>query len=374
MKKIIALILALSFILALAACGPDGPGEIEEENIVGEIVDNENRFRVGVIYNAEAASMDADVLAHETGIAAMCGSLGLSEDQIVRAEAEVGEVQALQEAVENCINEGCGLIFGTDKGFATAMIKAAREYPDVIFASVTDGEEYNGPENFSTYSGKIYQAFYLEGIAAGMKTESGMVGFVAPAETPLSDINAFAIGLSSINPEAVLLVKYTGERFEPEPERQAAVELLDMGCDVIAQSCTSPVPGQEAEGRGAWACGYGAEVADELPGAYLTAPIWNWGVYYTRVTKAAMENSYQNGDYYGGMEDGLVALVTPSKNCVKGTSGEINAAKAELLAGTDVFDREIVDNNGDIINPEDGILSRDEILNMDWYYRNIELW
>ncbi|MCH5188643.1 MAG: BMP family ABC transporter substrate-binding protein [Oscillospiraceae bacterium] len=374
MKKIIALILALAFVLAFAACGPEEPVDVEEEPNIGEIVSNENLFRVGVIYNAEAASMDADVLAHETGIAAMCDSLGLSDDQIVRAEAKVGEVQALQEAVESCVNEGCGLIFGTDRGFAPAMVKAALEYPDVIFASVTDGEEYNGPENFSTYSGKIYQAFYLEGVAAGMKTESGVVGFVAPVEAPLSDINAFAIGLSRVNPEAVLLVKYSGERFEPELERQAAAALLDMGCDVIAQSCTSPVPGQEAEIREVWACGYGAEVVNELPDAYLTAPIWNWGVYYTRVTKAAMEHSYQGGDYYGGMEDGLVALVTPSKNCVKGTSGEINAAKTELLAGTDVFDREIVDNNGDIINPEDGILSRDEILNMDWYYRNIELW
>lgn len=377
MKKTIVLktlALALLLIFSLAACGPAAPDEtVREPDAPAEAPAEKTAFKVGVIYGEDHS---ADLM-HEIGIEAMASSLGLSdgENGSVSAVHGVSSAEAVDEAVASLAGEGCGIIFCTNKSLASELQKQADGYPDVIFAAATDGKKSSSaPENFHTYSGRIYQAFYLSGIAAAMKSESGLVGFVAPKDGPLSSVNAFAMGVSRINPDIRVCVKVTNSRYDPEQERAAAEALLDMGCDVMAQSCLSSEPLLAAAEREVWACGCGNDVPDEAKGVWLTSPNFNWGVYYTRATKAAMEKTELEQDYYGGMNDGLVELTSLSSNCASETRAEVKAAKDEILAGTDVFDREITDNGGNLVNPEGEKLSRREIIDMNWYYRNIELW
>ena len=101
----------------------------------------------------------------------------------------------------------------------------AEEYPDVLFAHGT-GHKSNG-KNFINYFGKINQARYLSGIAAGMKTTSNKIGYVAAQNNEngevTSGIDAFAMGVESVNPDAKVYVKVTGSWFDPEGEGQACL-------------------------------------------------------------------------------------------------------------------------------------------------------
>ena len=157
------------------------------------------------------------------------------------------------------------------------MESLAKEYPKVIFCHGT-GYKKNDT-NFSNYFGRIYQARYLSGIVAGMKTQSNKIGYVAAMGKDNSEvtggIDAFAMGVYSVNPEAQVFVKVTNSWFAPEMESAAANALLDEGCDVIAQHCDTPNPQTAAEEHGVWGVGYNSDMTKDAPGATLTSVMWD---------------------------------------------------------------------------------------------------
>ncbi len=123
----------------------------------------------------------------------------------------------------------------------------------------------------------------------------------------------------------------------------AAETLIDTyGCGVIAQHCDSAQPQIVANEKGAFGCGYNSDMTNEAPDAHLTAPIWNWDAYYATAIKAAMENpaTFMNtvGNYYEGLNAGLVDVSALSKNCEPNTQTSIDAAKKLMKDGEwDVF-------------------------------------
>ncbi len=231
----------------------------------------------------------------------------------------------------------------------------------------------------NNYFGRIYQARYLAGVAAGLKTKTNKIGYVAAMDNTNSEvtggINAFAMGIESVNPDAKVYVKVTNSWFSPDLEKQAAEALLAMDCDVIGQHCDTTAPQLAAEAKGVWGCGYNSDMTKDAPKAHLTAPIWNWGVYYTQAAKAAMEGTWTNENYFGGMDDGLVDISPLSENCAEGTAEAIEAARAEIVDGTNkIFAGELYDNQGNKVCGEGEVISDADITgNMTWYYRNVEV-
>ena len=115
--------------------------------------------------------------------------------------------------------------------------------------------------------------------------------------------------------------------------------LIEMGCDVIAQHCDTANPQIAAQTKNVFGCGYNSDMTAEAPKAHLTAPIWNWGVYYTAATKAAMDGKWEDfGNYYGSLADGLVDISPLSENCAENTAEYIKLVKDLFKEGTwDVF-------------------------------------
>ena len=120
-------------------------------------------------------------------------------------------------------------------------------------------------KNFNNYFGRIYQARYLSGIVAGMNTTTNKIGYVAAMDNSNSEvtggIDAFALGIYSVNPDAEVYVKVTNSWYDPEAEENAAKTLLDMDCDVIAQHCDTEYPQTLAEERGVYSIGYNSDMS-----------------------------------------------------------------------------------------------------------------
>jgi basic membrane protein A len=367
-KKLLSLVLSLTMVLSLTACGTNGTGSSS--------VDSD--FKVGVIHIGDPADGAGYTYAHDQGIVAMQKELKLSDDQIIRKNnVKDTDAVATRTAIEECIEEGCKLIFGTSWGYMDTMEQMAEEYPDVIFSHAT-GYKSNG-KNMNNYFGRIYQARYLTGIAAGMKTKTNKIGFVAAMGKDNSEvtggINAFAMGVESVNPDAKVYVKVTNSWFDPTLEQQAAEALLDMDCDVIAQHADTTAPQLAAQKRGVWGCGYNSDMTKDAPKAHLTAPIWNWGVYYTKTAKAVMEGNWVCENYYGGMDDGLVDISPLSDNCAEGTKEKVDEARQAILDGTNkIFAGEIIDNEGNKVCADGEVISDADITGgMNWYYKTVEL-
>lgn len=370
-KKPLAVALCAAMLLALAACGQKPAGEQAGQT------DGSPDFKVGVIHIGDPADGSGYSYTHDQGIVEMQKALGLSDAQIIRKiNVDDGNPVAAKAAAEECVEEGCQIVFATSWGYMDTMEELANEYPDVYFSHGT-GYKSNG-KNFNNYFGRIYQARYLSGIAAGLKTQSGKIGYVAAMNVENSEvtggINAFALGVESVNPDAKVYVKVTNTWFDPTLEGQAAEALLDLGCDVIAQHQDTTAAQLAAQNRGAWSCGYNSDMTKDAPKAHLTAPIWHWGVYYTMAAKAVMEGTWDCADYYGGMDDGLVDISPLSENCAEGTAEKIEQARAKILDGSlKIFEGELFDNQGNKVCAEGEVLSDADITgNMNWYYRTVE--
>ncbi len=370
LAKLAALLLSVAMLATAAGCN-------KTDDAAGGDAANKD-FKVGVIHIGDPADGAGYSYAHDLGIVDMQKELNLDDSQVIRKINVVdSDAVATRTAIEECIEEGCKIIFGTSWGYMDTMEQMASEHPEVIFSHGT-GYKSNG-KNFNNYFGRIYQARYLAGIAAGLKTESNLIGYVAAMDVTNSEvtggINAFAMGVESVNPDAKVYVKVTNSWFSPDLEKQAAEALLDAGCDVIAQHCDTTAPQLAAESRGKFGCGYNSDMTKDAPKAHLCAPIWNWGVYYTKAAKAAMDGTWTGENYFGGMDDGLVDVSPLSENCAEGTQEAIDAARAKIKDGSfKVFEGELYDNAGNQVCAAGEVISDADITgNMNWYYRTVEV-
>ena len=414
MKKIIALLLAMVMVLSLAACGGSNePAETKApqqteaagENAPAETVAASD-FKVGAIYINSKNDTAGYTFAHHNGITTAMAELGLdAATQLVIVDEVPEDKEQVLSAIDTLVGEGANIIFGISFGYIDAMEEAAAEYPDVIFSHGT-GYKCN-ETNFNNYFGRAYQARYLAGIAAGMKSlEMGNnnVGYVAAygteyAETA-SGINGFALGVMAVNPDATIFVKKLGAWADEVNEAAFAVELIESyGCGVISQHCDSAQPQIMAENNGVFGCGYNSDMTPDAPKAHLTAAIWNWNVYYRTAMEAAMNCGEASNfvatmgspAYYGGLKEGFVDVSPLSENCTAGTQEIIDAVKAMMVNGEwDVFsgvkleiaadgtitkvDAPLVDNAGNEIVAAGGASVEDGVITgtMNYYVAGVE--
>lgn len=398
MKKVLSILLALVMVvLCFAACGNTqdaGQGDKTQTATIAAIP--KDQLKIGVIHIGDPADGSGYSYTHDLGIQGMQKNLGLSDDQIVRQLNIFDDnTTAIKNAIEDCIAQGCNVIFGTSYGYMDTMEALANEHPDVIFSHGT-GYKSNG-SNLNNYFGRIYQARYLAGIAAGLKTKTNKIGYVSAYGTELAEtcsgINAFTLGVQSVNPDAVVYVKKLKEWVNPQNETAYAEALINMGCDVISQHCDTANPQIAAEKAGVFGCGYNSDMTKDAPKAHLTATIWNWDVYYTAAVQAIIDGKWvEFGNYYKGVKEGLCDVSPLSANCVPGTQEKIDAVKALYNDGSwDVFtgvklsfdennnviktDAALKDNTGKEIVPAGGPSVEDSVItgSMNYFVEGVEV-
>ncbi len=404
-KKLLALLLVfvMVFAMALVSCeqapvdeNPNDVTDGQTNTDDGAQTVNKADFKVGVIHIGNPSDGAGYSYAHDQGIVAMQQNLGLTDDQIVRKlNIADADANATKTAIEECIEEGCKIIFGTSWGYMNTMEELAAEYPEVIFSHGT-GYKSNDT-NFNNYFGRIYQPRYLSGIAAGLKTQSNLIGYVAAWGSENAEVtgglDAFAKGVAAVNPDAKVYVKVTGSWFDPTLEGTAAQALLDLGCDVIGQHCDTTAPQLAAEAKGVWGVGYNTDMTKDAPKAHLTAPIWNWGVYYTAAAEAALNGTWKEfGNFFGGLDIDFVDISPLSENCAEGTDKYIASARQAIVDGefgvfdgkqlsfdeegnATVIDEALVDNAGNEIVAAGGACLADSVITgeINWYYANVEV-
>lgn len=332
-------------------------------------------IKVGVLYISDPAEGSGYSYTHDLGIQGMQENLGLSSDQIVRKIVDDSDAQATEASIRECIDEGCNVIFSTSWGYMETTAAMAEEYPDIYFSHGT-GYMSNG-KNFNNYFGRIYQARYLSGIVAGMNTKNNLIGYVAAQDSSNSEvtggIDAFAIGVASVNPDAKINVIITNSWYDPEKEEAASRQLLDMGCDVMAQHCDTAYPQTLAQERGVYGIGYNSDMSKETPDSCLTSVIWNWSAYYTSAVKSIIDGSWDGSNYYGGMAEGLVEITNLASFAAEGTQEKVDEATAAILSGqSNVFDGVMTTNTGETIGQEGSTLDDATITGgINWYYHNV---
>jgi basic membrane protein A len=399
-RKILSLLMTFCMVFSLTSCGRGGKvvdmvtndtGEKTEvsqnsdtakkaadTNKAGMKTISKDELKIGVLYIGSASETSGYTYAHEIGIQGMANNIGLSDNQIVRKESvSDSDEKAIKAALQDCVDKKCNVIFTTSWGYMNQTEEFAEKYPDIYFANAT-GYLSNG-KNITNYFGRIYQTRYLSGIVAGLKTKTNKIGYVSAMGTDNSEctggVDAFAIGVESVNKAAKVKVAVTNSWYAPDDEKKASDALIAAGCDVLAQHCDTTAPQEASQDNGTWSIGYNSDMSKETPKATLTSVIWNWSAYYTSYISSIINASYDGKNYYGGMKENLVSLTELSSLCESDTADKIKEAKENIISGKfGVFDGVLKTNTGKTVGKEGKTLDDATITGkINWYYHNVSL-
>lgn len=363
LKKIIVLMLvAMLLSVSVVGCGNDAQPEPQSPEEQSETI------KVGWVYIGVPGDFGW-TYAHDQGRKYLEAEIPGVKSIILE---NVPEGADAERSFEQLAQEGCSIIFGTSFGYGDAMKAVAKKYPDIKFLHATGLET---AENMSTYFGRIYQARYLSGMVAGAMTENDQLGYVAAYPIPevIRGINAFTLGVQSVNPEAKVKVVWTLTWFDPTKEKQAAQSLLEAGCDVIAQHQDTTEPQVAAEEAGKYCVGYNTDMHQYAPEGNLTSPIWNWGPYYVDTIQAVIDGTWSSESYWGGIDEDIVDLA-PISDKVPAAIVEQVQDKKEVMASKewDVFTGPIIAQDGTEKVAEGQVLTDAEMLSMDWFVAGVE--
>ncbi len=359
MKKLIALTLSIVLLLSACAGGQSAkPAEAAKQTTVGFIY-------VGPVGDG------GYTYAHDQGRLYLEKELGDKIKTIYKESVEE-TVPAVEAEIRSMVDQGATIIFATSFGFMEGTKNAAKEFPNVTFYHCSG---YEMAENMSNYFGRIYQARYLTGIVAGLKTKTNSIGYVGAFPIPevIRGINAFTLGAQSVNPDVKVKVVWTNTWYDPAKEKEAAVSLLDAGADVIAQHQDTAGPQQAAEERGAFAIGYNTDMSEAAPKANLTSAVWNWGPYYAKEVTAVLNGEFKATSYWEGLNENIVDISPLTANAPEEAKALVETAKQAIKDGKlKIFTGPIYDQAGQIKVKEGEVMTDEELLNFSWFVQGVE--
>lgn len=231
---------------------------------------------------------------------------------------------------------GHDIIFATSFGYMEAMLKVAKEFPNVKFEHATG---YKTAPNMSIYSSKFYEGRYVQGVIAGHMSKTGKAGYIGSFPIPevVRGINAFYLGATSVNPDFDIDVVWVNTWYDPGKESDAAKVLIQQGADIITQHTDSTAPLQVAQAEGILGFGQASDMHHFAPDSQMTAIIDDWGPYYVARVKAVLDGSWEMTDTWGGMDTGMVKMA-PMTNMPDSLAELANNLMSQIKHGElDIF-------------------------------------
>ncbi|MDO5626342.1 MAG: BMP family ABC transporter substrate-binding protein [Pseudomonadota bacterium] len=306
---------------------------------------------------------------HDEGRRAVAKALG-ARVQTTYVE-NVPEGADAERVIRDLARQGHQLIFTPSFGYMEPTLRVAQDFPGVKFESITG---LKTAPNVATANARYYEGRYLAGIAAGRMTSSGVAGYVAgfPIPEVLQGINAFTLGMRSVNPKATVKVIWLNEWFNPPREREAADTLMNQGADVLAFHTGSSAVMAAAEARGKLAVAYHSDMRAIAPTAQVAAVTHRWGDYYTRRAQAVLDGSWRSQSIWGGVKEGMIRVEAFGPRVPAAVQREVLARQQDIAAGRlHPFAGPLVDNTGQPRLPAGQVLGDAPILQMNWLVQGV---
>jgi len=305
--------------------------------------------------------------AHDAGRLYVQKALGSKVETTYKENIAVGP--QLQQTVASLVNQGYKMIFGTSYGFFDK--KLAAKYPDVLFEQATGTDT---AKNLSEYFGAAEDTVFLSGMAAGAATKNGTLGLVVAYPIPevIRHANAIALGAQLMHPGAKVKLVWTNSWFDPAKEKKAAQSLHAAGADVLGQNVDSPATGQFAASVDIPWVGYDSDAQKFAPKSWLTASVYNWGPYYLKRVKAAMNGTWKSGFYYGSIKDGFTGLAPYGPDVSAKTKAAIAQKMKQIENGSYYeFTGPLYDQKGKLRVPKGKKLTVQDLYAMNWLVKGV---
>lgn len=302
------------------------------------------------------------------------GSLAVEQEfagrlTVLRAEHVAPE--NAEQIMEEMIGKGARILFLTAYEYLNPALAVARRHPEVAFLHQGGASLAS---NLGSYFGNMWEVMYLSGIVAGKLTTNNRLGFVAAFPIPqvLLNLNAFTLGARSVNPQAMIYVRFTQSWCDPQSQQEATFALLDVGTSVMAQhqDCTRTVI-EWSERNAVMSIGYNFDAASLAPKRWLTGAVWKWEARYPEIVEAINAGQWNtgpyNGKYRGGLKEGLIDLASFGASVPAEVKTLVLQKKQAIIDGQlHPFEGPIKDQNGAVRIPAGVRPSVEELEGMDY--------
>ena len=344
------------------------------ENAAG--VADDKKVKVGFVYLTTPGD-HGWTYAHEVGRQDVIAHFG---DKVETTYIEnVPEGPDAARVIRDLAKQGNDIIFTTSFGYMDPTLKVAKEFPEIKFEHITG---YKRATNMATGNIRFYEGRYVQGVVAGLMTKSNKIGYVASFPIPevIQGINAFGLGLRSVNKDAEVSVIWVNSWYDPVKEADAAKVHIAEGADILAQHTDSPAMLQTAEKAGVYGFGQSSNMKAFAPKAQLFSSVNNWGIYYINKIQALMDGSWTTGDgpdhwagnTWAGMADDFLVL-TPFENMPSDVAAAAQKAADDVKSGVNkIFTGPIRDNTGIERVPAGKTLNDGELFTtLDYYVEGV---
>ncbi|HCE94740.1 MAG: BMP family ABC transporter substrate-binding protein [Burkholderiales bacterium GWA2_64_37] len=308
--------------------------------------------------------------AHDNGRKAIEKEFG---DKVVTSFVEsVPESADAERVLRDLAGQGNKLIFGTTFGYMESMLKVAEDNKGIKFEHATG---YKTAENMRTYDSRTYEGAYMAGVIAGAMTKSNTLGVVGSVPIPevIRNINSFTLGAQSVNPKIKTKVVWVNEWFSPPKETEAATSLINGGADVLFQNTDSPAVLKTAQEKGKRAFGWDSDMTAYGPKAHLASAVINWGPYYIKATKDALEGQWASGQSWWGVKEGAIDIVSIAEDVPADTKAKVESIKKGLADGSfAIWKGPIVGQDGKEVLAKDAVADDKFLGGVNFYVKGVE--
>jgi basic membrane protein A len=309
--------------------------------------------------------------AHDNGRKAIEKEFG---DKVQTSFVEnVPEAADAERVIRDMVGQGNKLIFGTTFGYMEPMLKVAADSKDVRFEHATG---YKQAENMRTYDSRTYEGAYMAGMIAGGMTKSHTLGVVGSIPIPevIRNINSFTLGAQSVNPKVKTKVVWVNTWFDTAKETEAAQSLINQGADVLFQNTDSSAVLQTAGKNKKLAFGWDSDMTSYSPEAHLASAVINWGPYYVKATREALDGSWKGGGHtWWGVKEGAIDIVSISDKVPAELKDRVLKVRDGLKDGSfAVWKGPIVDQAGKEMLAKDAVADDKFLHEVKWYVKGVE--
>ncbi len=247
MKKALSVVLALVFVLALAACGatssstpaagssaaPAASGGSAAASQPASTGGSGEKLKVAMLLPGPINDKGWNAKAYQ-GLMLIQEKLGAEVTYSENVEASDYE-----ELFRGYGDMGYDMIIGHGFQFADAAKAVAVDYPDSFFA-ITSADVNQAP-NLAGLQNRNDELGFLAGAVAALESKSGVVGCVGGQEMPpiVAYVEGFKAGAEHINPDIKVLSNYTGNNNDAAAAKQMAQAMIGEGADVLSHDANA---------------------------------------------------------------------------------------------------------------------------------------
>ena len=307
---------------------------------------------------------------HELGRKELVAALG--NKVTTKFVENVAEGPDAERVIRNFVQEGCKIIFTPSFGFMEPTVKVAKQYPNVIFMN---GTGYKTARNLGVYNGRYYEGRYLEGVLAGAMSKKGVVGYIGAFPIPevLQGINAFTLGMRSVNPNAQVKLVWLNAWHDPGKERDATNTMVKLGVDVLTYHTSGVSLVTTAEENGLYTLSYYSDMQKFGPKTNLTSVVQTWGSFYIKTIEDVLAGRWKSENVMGGLREGFIRMAPLNAAVPAAVREKFAAAERGIAEGKlNPFTGPIVDQDGKERVAAGKVIGADELNNMNYLVKGVD--